>query len=187
MRLKLICGRTRGIRVAVRAFLSALLIVAACPCWSLHAAAQKIERVRVTDSILGVRPGSTLEEAREKLKRLVKPNDAGEREDEREGERESEREGGRKEAWMLKKTAFTSIAYQAGEDGRIRWVTGFVRAGHEIPFSKLGDLSHAAHKSEQAAVWNIQRPEGNIRLIAKGFGGKARVVQIFSLNAPSVP
>jgi hypothetical protein len=163
--------------------IAAVMLVIACAplVWPPRAAAQKKERVRLTDAILGVRLGSTLEEVHEKLKGLVKTGGEGE------GEREGEREGGRKEAWSLKKTAFTSIAYQTDGGGRVQWVTGFVRAGREIPFSKLGDLSQASHKSEQAAIWNVRRPEGNLRLIVRGSGWKARVVQILSLNAPPVP
>ena len=167
---------------ALRAFLLLLPLAIACPRWTPRAAAQKGAQkkgARVTDAILGVRLGSTLEEAREKLKGLVKAGG--------EGEGEGEHEGGRKEAWELKKTAFASIAYQTDEAGRVQWVTGFVRPGREIPFSTLGDLSLATHKSEQAVIWNVQRPEGNLRLIARGSGWKARVVQVLSLKAPRVP
>jgi hypothetical protein len=160
-----------------------LLLAAASPRSSPQVAAQKSRRVRVTDAILGVRLGSTLEEAREKLKGLVKKGGGAEGE----GEREGGREGGRKEAWALRKTEFASIAYQADDGGRVRWVTGFVRPGREIPFSKLGDLSQASHKSEQAAIWNVQRAEGNMRVIVRGSGWKARVVQVLSLEAPPVP
>jgi hypothetical protein len=179
MRFNFILSRARGFRRSLTALLLLLSLAAASPRRSPAAAAQKEKRVRVTDAILGVRLGSTLEEAHEKLKGLVKTGG--------EGEGEREREGGRKEAWSLRKTAFTSIAYQTDEGGRVEWVTGFVRPGREIPFSKLGDLSQAAHKSEQAAIWNVQRPEGNMRVIARGSGWKARVVQVLSLKAPPVP
>ena len=165
---------------ARRALSAAMLVVSAALISSSSAAAQP-KSVRVTDSILGIRLGSTLEEAREKLKGLVK-TDGADRD-----EREAEREGGRKEAWALKQTAYATIAYGADKDGRIQWVTGFVRAGHEIPFAKVGDLTQASHQSGQAAIWNVQRPGGNIRVIARGAGGKARVVQVLSLNAPPVP
>ncbi|MDT7604099.1 MAG: hypothetical protein QOF61_2096 [Acidobacteriota bacterium] len=179
--LDLIRRSAPGLKASSAIAATALLIASASLVWSPRVEAQKNERVRVTDSILGVRLGSTLEEAREKLKGLTKTGGEGE------GEREGEREGGRKEAWVLKKSAFTSIAYQTDERGRVQWVTGFVRPGHEIPFSNLGDLSHASHKSEQAVIWNVQRPEGNMRVIARGSAWKARVVQVLSLNAPPLP
>jgi hypothetical protein len=177
--LNLIFRRAPTLRASPRAFVVALLIVSACLVWSSRAAAQKEERVRVTDSILGIRLGSTLEEAREKLKRLGKSGG--------EGVGEGEREGGRKEAWILKKSAYNSLAYQTDGAGRVEWVTGFVRRGREIPFANLGDLRRASYKSDQEAVWNIERPEGNFRLIAKGSGGKASVVHLLTLKPPPLP
>lgn len=88
---------------------------------------------------------------------------------------------------MLKKSAYNSIAYQADAGGRIQWVTGFVRKGREIPFEKFGDLSQAAYKSDQEVVWNVLRPEGNYRLIARGSGGKAVVVHLLAIKlAPAL-
>lgn len=127
---------------------------------------------RVADSILGVKIGMGLEEARAKLKNLGAF-----------GGRDT-RDGGRKEQWTLKKTQYTYVVYQTDGQGRVKWVTGFVRPGREMPFAKLGDLRAAARKSEQEATWNVERPEGNYRLMAKGAGGKARLVQLVSLALP---
>jgi hypothetical protein len=180
--LNLIQRRSTLLRSTLCTLLTAVFVVSAGLVWSSRTSAQKVERVRVADSILGIRLGVTLEEAREKLKGLgSKAGGAGE------GAEEGEREGGRKEAWMLKKSAYTSIAYQADNAGRIQWVTGFVRRGKEIPFSKFGDLTRAAYKSDQEAVWNVQRAEGNFRVIAKGTGGKASVVHLLKLQVPPVP
>ena len=63
-------------------------------------------------------------------------------------------------------------------------MTGFVRPGKEMRFEKLGDLSRVAHRTEQEAVWNVERPEGNYRLMAKGDRGRARVVQLLLLALP---
>jgi hypothetical protein len=157
----------------------ALLVACASIVWSPSVGAQARGRAHVADSILGIRLGATLEEAREKLKGLRKSGG--------EGEREGEGGGGRKEAWMLKKSDYNSVAYQADGAGRIQWVTGFVRRGKEIPFEKFGDLSRAAYKSDQEAVWNVERPGGNYRLIAKGTGGKASVVHLLALKPPPLP
>jgi hypothetical protein len=162
-----------------RVFVAALFTVAACVICSPLASAQKAGRVRVADSILGVRLGATLEEARAKLKGLRRSGG--------EGEGEGEREGGRKEAWLLKKSAYNSIAYQADAAGRIQWVTGFLRKGREIPFEKFGDLSQASYRSDQEVVWNVPRPEGNYRLIAKGSGGRASVVHLLAIKLPPLP
>jgi hypothetical protein len=127
----------------------------------------------VSDSILGVKVGMTLEEVHEKLKPLGTFGGRG------------TREGGRKEAWTLKKTDFSSVAYQTDGRGRVKWVTGFVRPGKEIRFEKLGDLSRATKNTEQEAVWNVERAEGNYRLMAKGAGGRAQVIQILWVTLPA--
>lgn len=128
--------------------------------------------VKVLDSILGVRVGSSLAEAHEKLKDL---GTFGGR---------ATREGGRKEAWTLKDGEFSSVAYKTDAAGRIVWVTGFVRPGKEIPFSKIGDLARAAASDETEAAWNVEAHGGarSYRLVAKGPKGKARVVYLLSLD-----
>ncbi|HVF57018.1 MAG TPA: hypothetical protein VM934_12765 [Pyrinomonadaceae bacterium] len=128
------------------------------------------KRPKVVDSILGIRLGSSLEDAHKRLKSLGTV-----------GGRET-REGGRKEAWTLKKTEFASIAYKTNDEGHIVWMTGFVRPGKEIPFSKLGDLTQAARQNRSEVVWNVVTPEGGYRLVAKGPEGRARVVYLLSLT-----
>ncbi len=130
---------------------------------------------QVLDSILGVRIGSSLEEAHEKLKDL---GTVGGR---------ATRDGGRKEAWTMKGGEFTSIAYKTDARGRIVWLTGFVRPGKEIPFAKLGDLARANGKDSNEAAWTVETPGGGgYRLVAKGPDGKARVVYLLALEAPPV-
>ncbi len=129
---------------------------------------------KVLDSLLGVRIGSSLEEAHAKLKDL---GTVGGR---------ATREGGRKEAWTLKGGEFTSVAYKTDASGRVVWLTGFVRPGKEIPFSQLGDLARASGKDETEAAWTVEAPGGGYRLVAKGPKGKARVVYLLSLEAPPV-
>lgn len=132
-------------------------------------AAQDDKKARVADSILDIKIGMSLEEAREKLKKLGTY-----------GGRDT-RDGGRKEAWTLKKSKFSSVAYQTDGKGRVKWVTGYVRPGKEIRFEELGTLAQALRNTEHEAIWNVERPEGNYRLIAKGVGGRAGVVQLLSL------
>ena len=151
--------------------------------------AQKVERARVTDSILGVGIGSSLDHAHGTLDRLRTRKGPGTREESeresREGQ-EQEREGGRKEAWALKATNYATVALQADREGRVVWITGFVRPGKEIPFAKLGNLSSATVISDTRAVWNVATPGGGYRLIVKGQNGRARVVSILSLVSPPV-
>lgn len=127
------------------------------------------EGARVIDAVLGVGVGTTIDEAHAKLKDL---GTVGGR---------ATRDGGRKEAWTLKKTEFTSVAYKTDARGRVQWVTGFVREGHEIPFERLGDLARATAVAETEAAWNVETQEGGYRLVAKGPGRKARVVYLLSL------
>jgi hypothetical protein len=96
------------------------------------------------------------------------------------------RDGGRKEAWTLKAGEFASIAYKTDASGRVVWVTGFVRPGMEIPFSKLGDLARATGKDDAEAAWNVETTGGGYRLVAKGPKGRARVVYLLSLEKPPV-
>ncbi|HYN86445.1 MAG TPA: hypothetical protein VER32_14440 [Pyrinomonadaceae bacterium] len=124
---------------------------------------------RVTDSVLGVGVGTTIEEAHARLKDL---GTVGGR---------ATRDGGRKEAWTLKETDFTSVAYKTDAKGRVQWVTGFVREGREIPFEKLGDPARAVASGDTEIAWSVERPEGDYRLVAKGPNRRARVVYLLSL------
>jgi hypothetical protein len=130
------------------------------------------EKPKVVDAILGVRVGAKIEEVHEKLKDLGTW-----------GGRATD-EGGRKEAWTLKKTEFASVAYKTNADGRVVWITGFVRPGKEIPFDKLGDLARATAKNKTGAVWDVKTQSGNYKLVAKGPDGKARVITLVLLDAP---
>lgn len=129
----------------------------------------------VIDSILGVGIGTSLDQAREKLDRLSKP------EGRHEGVTEEEPKGSRKEAWALRGTNYVTVALKVDREGRVVWITGFVRPGKEIPFAKLGNLSSASAVTKARAIWNVATPNGGYRVIAKGQNGKARVVSILSL------
>lgn len=178
-------SRTGSLRGPVRLFLLLLVFLAASV-----GAAQKVERARVPDSILGVGIGSSLDQAHANLDRLRtrnarKAHEESAAEEERE-EQEQQREGGRKEAWALRATNYATVALQADREGRVVWITGFVRPGKEISFARLGNLSAAAVATDKKAVWNVATPGGGYRVIAKGDNGKARVVSILSLASPPV-
>jgi hypothetical protein len=133
-------------------------------------------RPRVRDSILGIRIGSTLADASTRLDPL-----AIRREREAE-EEEPEREEGRQKAWMLKSTEYRSVALKVNDADRVVWITGFVRPGKEIPFSRLGDLS-TARVNDSIAIWNVRTPAGSYRLVARGRGRRATVISLLSLDA----
>ena len=122
-------------------------------------------------TILGIRIGSDIEDVRSRLDRLAIDVPR---------EREEEREG-RKEAWLLRGTEYKSIALQTNPAGKVVWVTGFVRPGREIPFSRLGKPARAIRYTENEAIWNVRGASGAYRLVAKGQNRKASVIYLLSL------
>ncbi|MFY9550980.1 MAG: hypothetical protein WAU32_07505 [Thermoanaerobaculia bacterium] len=137
-------------------------------------------RHRVLDSILGIHVGSSLADARARLE----PH-AVQQAREPEEEERSERGEGRTKAWTLKDSEYGSVALNVNDAEKVVWITGFVRPGREIPFSRLGDLSVAARATDSMAVWNVATQSGGYRLVAKGEKGRARVVSLLSLASPS--
>jgi len=152
-----------------RAFGICLLLLVIVPC-PVEAVARNKQSVKVPESLLGVRVGSSLEEAHAALEGL---GTFGGR---------ATRDGGRKEAWTLRKTAYSSLAYQTDGRGRVKWVMGFVRPGKEIPFSKLGDVKQATRQTEAEVVWTIESPQGSYRVVANGAEGRARRVYLLALT-----
>ena len=137
--------------------------------------AQTANRSRVSDSILGVRIGTSLEEAQKKLEPLSMTSERPTDED------EDKEEGGTKRYWKLKGTNYTSVALKTNQKGRVVWVTGFVRPSKELLFSELGDTSRALRATDSQAIWNVATSNGGYRLVAKGQNGRARVIYLLSL------
>ena len=146
---------------------------------SSFAKAQTANRSRVSDSILGVGIGTSLEEAQKKLEPLSMTSERSTDED------EDKEEGGTKRYWRLKGTNYTSVALKTNQKGRVVWVTGFVRPSKELLFSELGDTSRALRATDSQAIWNVATPNGGYRLVAKGQNGRARVIYILSLATPA--
>jgi len=144
--------------------------------------AQERARPRVIDSILGVGIGTSFDQAHAKLDHLRK-REKKQGTEERENE---EREGCHKEMWSLMATNYSSVALQTDREGRVVWITGFVRPGKAIPFAKLGNLSLATTVTDSRATWNVATPGGGYRLIARGQNGKALVISLLSLASPPV-
>ncbi len=150
-----------------------------------------------TPTLAAIRVDMTLDAAHASLRRLGQPlggetqtkpgkPETDAREKRQKGEKE-ETEGGRKEAWTLKTSDFATVAFQADKQDRIVWITGFVWADREIPFARLGDLSRALRDKDFQAVWNVTGANGGYRLIARGPGGKARVVTLLVLAPAANP
>lgn len=138
-------------------------------------AAQTANRSRVSDSILGVRVGTSFDAARKKIEPFSIASDRATDLDEQKGER------GIKRVWRLNGTDYTSVALKANKKGRVVWITGFVRPDKELLFSELGDAAVAMRATDSQAIWNIATPNGGYRLVAKGQNGRARVIYLLSL------
>jgi len=133
------------------------------------------KRPRVLDSILGIRIGSPLADARARLDPVAVRQAQEPDSEENEGRGE-----GRKKAWTLKSTEYQSVALKANDADRVVWITGFLRPGKEIQFSRLGDLA-IARATDSIAIWNVRTPEGGYRLVARGQKRRARVISLLSL------
>ena len=60
------------------------------------------------------------------------------------------------------------------KEGRIVQLSASVRPEKAKPFEEIGDLSKAAINLENAAKWNVQRPDNlSYRLVARGPKHKA--------------
>lgn len=151
----------------------AALVIALLLSSSSAAAAEKVKPAQT--SLLGVRVGMTLDEARSLLDAagtsdMPATPEIGSR--------------GIKIAWMMPEGTFSNVALKADRKGRVVWVTGFVRPGNEVRFTELGELSTAARATDVEMIWNFRTPEGSRRVVAKGQGGKASVITIMSTELP---
>jgi len=88
--------------------------------------------------------------------------------------------------WSLRRTEYQSVAVAVNNADRVVWITGFVRPGKEIPFSRVGDLS-IAQVTDSSAIWNLATPGGNYQLTARGHSGKARVISLIAFPASANP
>jgi hypothetical protein len=91
----------------------------------------------------GIGIGTSLEQARSLLARIGT------------GGGRDTRDGGRKEAWTLKETDFSTLAFKTNGKGKVVWLSAFVRPGKEIPFEKVGSLPKATMPTKSEAIWNM--------------------------------
>lgn len=136
-------------------------------------AAQK-GSVQTVDAFLGVRIGTDLNDARNALAKFGT------------GGGRDTRDGGRKEAWTLEGTDYSTLAFKTDGRGKVVWVSAFVRPTKEVQFSKLGEAKAAAVITDSEAIWNVKNPNTTYRLVAKGANGKAQVIYLLSLEVPEV-
>ena len=132
------------------------------------------QETAAVNSLGGIGIGTTIEDARSILGRIGT------------GGGRDTRDGGRKEAWTLKETDFTSIAFKSNGAGHIVWISAFIRPGKEVEFTKFGDLAKATSSSKSQAIWNVGNGRSGYRLVAKGMEGRANVVYLLSLDFPEI-
>ena len=120
--------------------------------------------IAASGNVLGVGIGTTLEEAHNKLDVLRDPASTGLQD--KEGDEGDE---GEKAYWRLVGTEYSWIMLWSNKEGRVVQVSAAIRPEKPKPFTEIGDLSKAAINDENAAKWNVQRPDNlSYRLIARG-------------------
>ena len=135
--------------------------------------------IETTGSILGITLNEPLEEAREKLAKykLVDGSttpESGEKEEEEQGERA---------VWRLAETDYQWIVAWADKEGKVVKISASVRPEKKKPFTEIGDLARAKMHNDSTALWIVQRPDGtSYRLVAKGPGGQAMTIYLYSLK-----
>lgn len=138
--------------------------------------------VKVTESILGLKLGSTLEQAHEKLDKLC---DSAHRPKE-EKEEESE-EGEQKVLWELARTDYSFVFIKANEKGKITYLSGFLRPGKEIPFARIGEPDKAPVRTPTTIAWDVLRQnQPHFRVVATGKDARASSVMIFVVKRASM-
>lgn len=120
------------------------------------------------DALLGLEIGMEIEEARGMLARLGEPDSR------------PTREGGTKEVWRLVGTDFAWVAMKADGRGRLLWITGHRRKGHELPFAVVSASPQLA--TDDTAIWHTTGRHAAQRLTLKGRGRMAQVVTLSEVH-----
>ncbi len=171
--------------------------------------------VKVMDSILGIKLGSELDEAHEKLDPLCAPGilpktegggEEEERRDEKAGKTDdkmlittgscvamepkvkpaADEEEGRKVLWQLGGTDYLAVYVTADDKERLTSITGILRPGKEVPFDQVGEVAKAPVHDSHAAVWDVLRlGQPLCRVLAKGAEGKAGTIMLSVIGQKS--
>ena len=129
-----------------------------------------MDRERPINEVLGVGIGMPVANVRLALDKMGT----------REGRPTSNRTS--KETWRLDLTPYEQIVVRADAEGRVSWVTAFVRRDQIIPFGMFGPRSGAVSFTDNQATWNVENGEHPYKLLVRGQHGRATVV---TLVAPS--
>jgi putative alpha-1,2-mannosidase len=66
-------------------------------------------------------------------------------------------------------------------------MSGFLRAGKEIPFDKIGETKKAPVQNANTIAWDVLRSKHPLfRVVASGADGKANNVMIFVVKRPGL-
>lgn len=142
------------------------------------------ETVKVTEEILGLRPGSSLDQAHAILDKLSDPGHPA-KEEEEEPQHDQDRE--EKVLWQLAGTDYAFVFVKADDAKRIIYIKGFLRPGKEIPFDKIGEPEKAPVQDANTIAWDVLRPNRPLfRVVATGAERKATSVMIFKVKRPDV-
>ncbi len=118
-------------------------------------------------AILGVEVGMSLSDARDRLRPLGR-SDA------------REVTTGMKQVWKLDQTGFEWIALRSDADGRVVWITGHRRSGHELPFDAIGTPPRT--QTDSMAIWHVDGRFAAERLTLRGSGRRAQVVTLAAVK-----
>jgi hypothetical protein len=131
--------------------------------------------IEASGEILGVRIGSTIEEARAKVDPFRDPAS--------DTITEKKEPGRRKTYWKLAHPEYSWIIVRPNPEGRITQISAFLRPETPKPFDQIGDLKHAATNLANMAVWNVDQPNNlSYRLVAKGENGRATNVILIATS-----
>ncbi|MGI8889836.1 MAG: hypothetical protein ACR2G0_03515 [Chthoniobacterales bacterium] len=135
--------------------------------------------VKVQTDILGLELGVSLEAARVKLNPLGTPGKPALEE----GEKPEEGDEQHRVLWHLTRTDFKNVYVKTNDEDQLIYISGFIRAGKEIPFSKIGEVEKAPISSESAVAWDVVRPNKPLlRVVARGENKKASSITIFYVH-----
>ena len=142
--------------------------------WLVASAALAQAPPEVTaNAILGIEIGMPIERVRNIVAGLGTPDVR------------ATRDGGTKEVWRLTRTGFAWLAMKANRDGRLVWLTGQRRVGHEIAFDSItGPPSQAG---DDQSVWHSYGQFGPQQLTLRGARRAALVVTLSEVRTTVEP
>jgi len=144
-----------------RALVPALLLSLAVPALA----------ARLPNGVLGLRPGMTDHEVRERLEKIgraVRGEDMA------------------KQTWKLRDARYEYLVLRYDADWKLQWATLFARAnGRRVRYRDIGDLSLASHTGQHFFTWTVPAGggPGDWTVVARG-GDPTYLESISVLTGP---